>query len=202
VRTHLKSQLESFDLMVVRSPLLVLIACTFLTSVAAAQTPCEETFPARLAAAKADVKEWFKEDDAYRKYLRSPQGKAMTFFSEHCRFLSQLEIAIRKLDDPLSFVCDPHAGPKPKALTTRVIAESGGNVGPSIHGTDSSNASCSSEDPIDLAINSDFDDKENGAKAYLIFCHGDPRKGCQEITANARKILELYEERRTSQASR
>jgi hypothetical protein len=179
-----------------RSSFVVFIACTFVTSLAMAQTPCEETFPARLAAAKADVNAWFKEDDAYQKYLRSPQGKAMTFFSEHCRFLNQLEIAIRKLDDPLSFVCDPHAGPKPKALTTRLIAETGGNVGTSLHGTDSSNAQCSSEDPIDLSFSSDFENKESSAKAYLVFCYDDPREACQKIMKNSREILSLIAEQK------
>jgi hypothetical protein len=169
----------------------VFIACTLLTSLAEAQSPCEETFPTRLEAAKTDVKAWLKENDAYQKLLHSPQGKAITFFSEHCRFLSKLEIAIRKLDDPLSFVCDPQAGPKPRALTTHLIAETGGSIGTILRGTDSSNAQCSSEDPIDLSVSSDFDDKENSAKVYLIFCYDDPREGCKKVMEGSREMLRL-----------
>lgn len=173
--------------------ILVLLS-TLVTARTSAQSECADTFPARLAAAKTEVIEWFKADAAYRKYLRSPEGKALTFFNEHCRLLSPLEIAIRKLDDPLSFVCDPSAGPKPKALTTRLLVKNGGNmlnidVDLSEHHTDTDNAECSTEDPIDLSVSNDFEDKENSAKTYLVHCYEDPRKGCQDLVDNARKML-------------
>lgn len=175
--------------------ILALVLSTVVPSAASAQT-CAETFPARLERARASLKAWSKENAEYKKYLASPEGKAITFFTEHCRFLSQLEIAIRKLDDPMSFVCDPTAGKKPKALTTRLLAESGGNVGPSLHGTEPENLKCQHEDPISLAITNDFEDRENFAKTGIVLCHEDPRKDCQELIEIANQQLDLLRKQR------
>jgi hypothetical protein len=156
-----------------------------------AQTRCEETFPTRLEEAKANVKTWVKENDAHQKYLQTPRGKALAFFNQHCRFLNKLEIAIRKLDDQWSFVCDANAGPKPKLLTTRLVAEHGTDILTNTEKTDWRNAECSDKDPIDLAVSSDFDDKENGARAYLVLCYEDPRPACQKLMESLRTLLSL-----------
>jgi len=193
-RTHLKSKLDSFDLIGVRSSLLVFIACTLLTSVAAAESPCADTFPDRLREVKAQVQEWRNESKAYEKAKSSPEYKAMEFFANHCRILTELERAVRKLDDPLSFVCDPSAGKKPKALTTKLVAESGGTVeleGPPIHGTSLLDHECSDEDPVDLGLSSDFSDPENAAKSTLVRCYEDSNAACPAAVESSLKLLDV-----------
>lgn len=83
---------------------------------AAGRTPekCAASFRARLAETRAAIK-------AQAQYMKE-YNRAMPWFNEHCRVLSPLEIAIRKLDDPNSFVCDTSKG-RPAGLTTRFVIE-------------------------------------------------------------------------------
>lgn len=74
---------------------------------------CESTYPARLADAKRAIHE-------HRMY-EIEYARAMPWFFEHCRMLSSLERAIRKIDDPAAFVCDTKKG-RPRELTTRYVA--------------------------------------------------------------------------------
>jgi hypothetical protein len=46
----------------------------------------------------------------------------MAWFEAHCRFLTEIEIVVRKLDDLNSFVCDTTKG-RPKGLTTQFVME-------------------------------------------------------------------------------
>lgn len=75
---------------------------------------CSESFPARLA----DVKRAMVEHATYE----TEYARAMPWFYAHCRMLSELEIAVRKLDDQNAFVCDSAKG-RPKGLTGPYVAE-------------------------------------------------------------------------------
>lgn len=99
--------------MLVRAVLLLLL----ISSPAAAQAErCAESFPARVADAKEAVFE-------YRAYLEQYEKArpAVEWFEAHCRFLTEREIAIRKLDDENAFVCDPKAKGRPKRLTSELV---------------------------------------------------------------------------------
>lgn len=74
---------------------------------------CAESYPERIA----DVRRARAEHAAYM----AEHKRLAVWFNEHCRFLSELEIAIRKLDDELSFVCDTQKG-RPKGLTGAAVA--------------------------------------------------------------------------------
>jgi len=167
----------------------MLTACP-LTSMAQ-DSACADTFAQRLQTVRAQIKEWAREAAAQAAWERSPQGKAVAFFSQHCRFLSPLEIAIRKLDDPMSFVCDPSAGPKPKALTTKVLAESG-NTGLVLQGSGIENHACKTQDPVDLGVNSDMSDPLNLVKITLVICHGDDRQDCLDARRTAQADIEMF----------
>lgn len=58
---------------------------------------------------------------AAKRYKREYE-RAMPWFHEHCRVLSEIEIVVRKLDDEWSFVCDTQKG-RPKGLTTEYVAD-------------------------------------------------------------------------------
>jgi hypothetical protein len=80
---------------------------------------CQASFAARLADAKRAV----IARDAYVEQHQA-EYRAATWFTDHCRFLSELEIAIRKLDDPRAFVCEKARG-RPKHLSADVVANFG-----------------------------------------------------------------------------
>lgn len=77
---------------------------------------CAESFPARLADAKTGLA-------LYNTYMRDFEKArpAIAWFEAHCRFLTDLEVAIRKIDDANAFVCDPSARGKPKGLTSALV---------------------------------------------------------------------------------
>jgi hypothetical protein len=77
---------------------------------------CASTFEARLADAKRGLA-------LYKAHMREYEKArpALEWFEAHCRFLNELELAIRKLDDPNAFVCDPGAGKRPKGLTSELV---------------------------------------------------------------------------------
>jgi len=78
------------------------------------QAACAASFSARLADARKalQLQAAFARDTA----------RVMPWFEAHCRLLSPLEIALRKLDDPNSFVCEPAAG-RPSGMTPRFVLE-------------------------------------------------------------------------------
>lgn len=111
------------------------------TRQALSEEKCSASFNARLAEARAAI----ASKQAYDKEL-----KKMDWWSEHCRFLSPLEIGIRKLDDPNSFVCDTQKG-RPPGLTTKFVLEHGVGLGYEQWQTHSEeNLACQSHDPISL----------------------------------------------------
>ena len=75
---------------------------------------CATSFPERLR----DARSAYAHVAAYMKEWQ----KGMPWFDEHCRYLSELEIAVRKLDDPNAFVCDPKAKGRPTILTAAYVA--------------------------------------------------------------------------------
>lgn len=80
---------------------------------------CHATYAARLADAKRAV----VARDAYVDEHRA-EYVAAAWFQLHCRFLTDLEITVRKLDDPNAFVCEKAKG-KPKNLTAGLVANFG-----------------------------------------------------------------------------
>lgn len=96
----------------------VLIAMLASTSTALAEVPrwsneanaetCAASFPERLADFRQAI-------PAFEEY-RADYDRVMPWFYEHCRWLTDLEIAIRKIDDAAAFVCDTRKG-RPRGLT-------------------------------------------------------------------------------------
>lgn len=80
------------------------------------EATCAATYPARLADAKTGLAQ-------YNTYMREAEKArpAVEWFSLHCRFLTELEITVRHIDDPNAFVCDPAARGKPSNLTSELI---------------------------------------------------------------------------------
>jgi hypothetical protein len=58
--------------------------------------------------------------DELTTYVRK-NFATMQWYVRHCRQLSRLEIAVRKLPDLDAFVCDPAAGKQPKQLTPAYV---------------------------------------------------------------------------------
>jgi len=77
---------------------------------------CAATFEERLADAKRGLALYLKYSDEYEKARPS-----LEWFEAHCRFLTELELAIRQLDDPNAFVCDPSAKGRPRDLTSELV---------------------------------------------------------------------------------
>lgn len=103
---------------------------------------CVASFPARISETRAAV-------TTQRAYMKE-YSKAMPWFDAHCRLLSELEIAIRKLNDPASFVCDTAKG-RPPALTPKFVREhanpaSISDFQPSLE----MNRMCAADDPVVL----------------------------------------------------
>ena len=103
--------------------LIPLAILTFASSAAAtppdspseanAQT-CAQSFPERLQDARDAIERAATEAQEY--------DKVMPWWNEHCRWLTDLEIAIRKIDDPNAFVCDTKKG-RPKGLTSDFVLD-------------------------------------------------------------------------------
>jgi hypothetical protein len=108
---------------------LIPLAILFVASVAAAAPPeyaneanavtCAESFPERLQDARDAVIRGQEEAAEY--------DRIMPWWNEHCRWLTDIEIAIRKLDDPNAFVCDTKKG-RPKGLTSDLVLDHQGRA--------------------------------------------------------------------------
>jgi hypothetical protein len=81
-----------------------------------AEDECASTYEERLADAKRGLALYLKYMDEYEK-----ARPTLEWFEAHCRFLSELELAVRKLDDPNAFVCDPSANGRPRDLTSELV---------------------------------------------------------------------------------
>lgn len=89
----------------------------------ASEQTCADSFPERLADFRAAV-------PAHQQYM-AEYNRAMPWFHEHCRWLTDLEIAIRKIDDAAAFVCDTQKG-RPAGLTSEFALDHNAPAGLSI----------------------------------------------------------------------
>src|SRR4051794_39675383 len=95
---------------------LVLIAIAGLVAAPALAEPpaeCRASYPERLADAQQAI--------AQQAGYMAEWERVMPWFEAHCRPLTDLERAIRKIDDPGAFVCDTKKG-RPRELTTAFVA--------------------------------------------------------------------------------
>lgn len=89
---------------------------TVVGTVRADDAECAATFPVRLADAQHAV----LEHEAFMVEYEKARP-AVEWFEAHCRFLNELELAARKVDDPNAFVCDAKAKGRPKNLTAELV---------------------------------------------------------------------------------
>lgn len=94
------------------------VALLFAANTASADddASCAASFPARLVDAQHAV---IERDEFLVEYGKA--RPAVEWFEANCRFLNELEIAARKVDEPLAFVCDPKAKGRPKSLTAELV---------------------------------------------------------------------------------
>jgi hypothetical protein len=147
---------------------------------------CEASFPERLRDTQAKIRRWHAEQVAYDQWAKSPKGQAYQFYMDHCRQLNGLEIAVRRLDDLNSFVCDQ---PKPKILTARLLMESPGLVADGTVGNND-NIECRALDQqsrVSLVVSNATDELENAIAQGLILCFQDSSPVCDDIRAKAAK---------------
>lgn len=141
---------------------------------------CDTTFPARLADAKRALVEYGAERDAYEKVR-----PALEWFEANCRFLTELEVAARKLDDANAFVCDPKAQARPKNLTSTLVLQF--SVEPTVsafqaerfHGT---NHRCRDVDPVSLVFG-EAPRRQQLLQQLEVACWGDESAKCVEARA-------------------
>jgi hypothetical protein len=96
-----------------RAALAALLVLLAAAGTARAQDSCAASFPARLADAKLALVAWADAIEAF-----DAARPRVEWFEAHCRFLSPLERAVRKLDDANAFVCDAR---KPAGLTADLV---------------------------------------------------------------------------------
>jgi hypothetical protein len=127
---------------------------------------CRNTFQERLADAKNAIV-------AAQRY-KTEYERVMPWFNEHCRLLSQTEIVVRRLNDPMSFVCDTNKG-RPNGLDPKFLATHG--TGPSAPAVFSDRSHddylCLKIDPIPLDLND-----ESLPNIAAIMCHESTRPNC------------------------
>jgi hypothetical protein len=142
---------------------------------------CARSFPARLADAKAAV----AAHAAHQKRYEAARP-AVEWFEAHCRFLTELERAVRQADDPAAFVCDPKAPGRPASLNRTIVQYA---VQPTIgqwqkrHGE---NHLCLEQDRREriglvFAALTDIERLE-------LLCWDDPRERCVKARETIRKV--------------
>jgi hypothetical protein len=140
---------------------------------------CAASFPERLADAKRAYSEHLRYEARFEK--SGAQAK-LEWFDAHCRFLKPLEIAIRKLDDPNAFVCDPKAKGRPKGLTNYLeLAELQPPPFTELQGFRSENYACDESDKK-YRIGVILDEERSQLELLEFLCYEDTRPSC--VTAN------------------
>jgi len=155
---------------------------------------CASSFRTRLADAKRALAEYAE----YRKAYEAARP-AVEWWGQHCRFLSELENAIRKNDDPNAFVCDTKKG-RPKNLTAELIMQFNTEApGPDQHfGYD--NDQCREFDRADHGVElvlggvNAAPDFETAANEMLVLCYEDTRPTC----VKARESVEAARAKRAA----
>lgn len=152
-----------------------------VVSPAAAQgleADCSASFPARVQDAKRALEQWNAEHAAYVE--ARPLAE---YFEAHCRFLSALERAARKLDDANAFVCE---GATPKGLTAELVLRH--SVEPSIavyQAHAAANNRCLELDRrarVGLVFTG-AEDLADVAHRLTVMCYGDERPSCAKAHA-------------------
>jgi len=123
------------------------VAVATLANAAGAEPPeqCAASFHARHVETR-------KATAAQSTYM-AEYNRAMPWFNEHCRFLSELERVARKLDDPNAFVCDPAATGRPAGLTHAFVDA---HLAPAEieqwQSSSAENIECAKVDPVSLDL--------------------------------------------------
>ena len=161
---------------------LALITLFALTAPALAAPPelpaeCAASYPERLV----DAQHAITEQAAYM----ADWQRAMPWFEQHCRFLTELERAVRKVDDPAAFVCDTSKG-RPRELTSRYVAERSAPLDVVIfqeivHDNDRCAPYDTAEGRPPLVLR-----EPTAAQTLAVLCYASSRPSCVE----ARKALE------------
>lgn len=163
-----------------------IVVCGFASpALAENAASCAASFPERLADAKRAVVQHDKLAAEHAKKngkKDAATAQKMAWFDAHCRFLSPLEIAIRKLDDPNAFVCDTAKG-RPKGLTTAFVLQAMGDDSvPSVSDLQahySMNGHCFEHDEKERIPLMVSDDLPFHRKLELL-CYDDERPTCVE----------------------
>jgi hypothetical protein len=146
---------------------------------------CAASFPERLA----DAKRTYVEREKYEERFEKSGAKAkLEWFDAHCRLLSELEITVRKLDDPNAFVCDPKAKGRPKGLTsfTELAALSPPPYS-ELQGFRNENYGCEESDEksrIKLVLH----DQRSVVEMAELVCYQDERPMCVTTRENIAKV--------------
>lgn len=141
---------------------------------------CAASYPERLADAKHALSEWM----AFMAEFQKVKPK-IEWFEAHCRFLEQLEIVVRKIDDPNAFVCNTSKG-RPKDLTSELVMQY--STLPSVGAYQNfggENAACMERDEtarMSLFVPTGDDLASAGAR-LLLSCFNDDGPDCVEARA-------------------
>jgi hypothetical protein len=152
---------------------------------------CAESFPERLVDAKRALRRYEAERAEYKK---SGIAQKAEWMAEHCRPLSDLEIAIRKTDDPMAFVCDPHAKGRPSALLFEapeppsLLALQGFHVENEVcRGVDTT-------ERVALGMTGDETDRVDVMIRLEVICYDDARPACIAARAQIAAVRAKQEE--------
>ncbi len=153
---------------------------------------CAATFRDRLASMRETLV-------GYEQHNREHE-RLIPWFNEHCRFLTDLEIAIRKLDDENSFVCDTQKG-RPKGLTSTAVIDHMSRALP-VDDYVWVNRACEAADIRTFGVSLSFDlpdtrwssTKEWTGEPYVklvhVLCFEHDTKACAELRAKVDGLSE------------
>jgi hypothetical protein len=173
----------------------LLVAAQATADDAGGAAECARSFPDRAHSAQRDYRDWLRETAearAQKQAFEKANGpKLVEFFDAHCRFLNDLETAVRQLDDPNTIVCN---APKPKGLTVEIIAY--GTVEqdePRLHiaAGDSDNRRCQASDTAErfsLVFDPAGQDAWTLIATQSLLCYGDGSPRCTKAMAQVAQL--------------
>jgi hypothetical protein len=148
---------------------------------AAKAAECAQSWPTRLADAKQALVA------AGRAQADKVAANKLAWFDQHCRFLNPLEIAIRKLNDPNSFVCDTQKG-RPAGLTSSfVLDHQGGLALGDVQELLADDRVCEPFDDAErmsLVMNDSNTDAASVGQRLAVLCYDDDRPKCVQARAS------------------
>lgn len=133
---------------------------------------CARSFPARLRDAKAAIE---RRDERTRDTL-----SARAWFQEHCRLLSEAELAAREPGDPDAFVCDTWSG-RPSNLRAAVAPLPAVSEFQSPRAV-AQNRRCAEHDARER-VSLDLSDAEDIAAPLQVNCYGISSERCTRARA-------------------